>query len=91
MLLRASFFRSELPIGNVLPPIFVAQIAASAKKQTHMRPLTILLLPTHYPSFAFFVNNPNWVRDSYVQFLENQLRKNFNFKGVPIEVYMRAK
>lgn len=48
-------------------------------------------LPTHYPSFAFFVNNPNWVRDSYVQFLENQLRKNFNFKGVPIEVYMRAK
>ncbi|MEQ1747739.1 MAG: ribosome biogenesis GTPase Der, partial [Saprospiraceae bacterium] len=48
-------------------------------------------LPTHYPSFAFFVNNPNWVRESYVLFLENQLRKNFNFTGVPIEVYMRAK
>ncbi len=48
-------------------------------------------LPTHYPSFAFFVNNPNWVRDSYKQFLENQLRQNFNFTGVPIEVYMRAK
>jgi len=48
-------------------------------------------LPTHYPSFAFFVNNPNWVRDSYKLFLENQLRKNFNFTGVPIEVYMRAK
>ncbi len=48
-------------------------------------------LPTHYPSFVFFVNNPNWVRDSYKQFLENQLRKNFNFTGVPIEVYCRAK
>ncbi|MBK6931014.1 MAG: ribosome biogenesis GTPase Der [Saprospirales bacterium] len=48
-------------------------------------------IPTHYPSFAFFVNNPNWVRDSYVQFLENQLRKHYNFTGVPIEVYMRAK
>ncbi|MCK6692501.1 MAG: ribosome biogenesis GTPase Der [Thermoanaerobaculia bacterium] len=48
-------------------------------------------LPTHFPSFAFFVNNPNWVRDSYKQFLENQLRKHFNFTGVPIEVYMRAK
>lgn len=48
-------------------------------------------LPTHYPSFAFFVNNPNWVRDSYKQFLENQLRKHFTFTGVPIEVYMRAK
>jgi GTP-binding protein len=48
-------------------------------------------LPTHYPSFVFFVNNPNWVRDSYKQFLENQLRKNFDFKGVTMEVYIRAK
>ncbi len=48
-------------------------------------------IPTHYPSFAFFVNNPNWVRDSYRLFLENQLRKHYNFTGVPIEVYMRAK
>ncbi len=48
-------------------------------------------LPVHYPSFAFFVNNPNYVRETYKQFLENQLRKNFNFCGVPIEVYIRAK
>jgi GTP-binding protein len=48
-------------------------------------------LPTPYPSFAFFVNNPNWVRDSYVQFLENKLRETYNFTGVPIEVYMRSK
>jgi GTP-binding protein len=48
-------------------------------------------LPTPFPSFAFFVNNPNYVRDSYIQFLENQLRKRFNFKGAPMEVYMRAK
>ncbi len=48
-------------------------------------------LPTPFPSFAFFVNNPNYVRDSYIQFLENQLRKHFNFKGAPIEVYMRSK
>lgn len=48
-------------------------------------------LPTPFPAFAFFVNNPNWVRDSYIQFLENQLRKHFNFTGVPMEVYMRSK
>ncbi|MFN0035560.1 MAG: ribosome biogenesis GTPase Der [Saprospiraceae bacterium] len=48
-------------------------------------------LPTPFPAFAFFVNNPNYVRDSYIQFLENQLRKSFNFKGVTMEVYMRAK
>lgn len=48
-------------------------------------------LPTHYPSFAFFVNNPNWVRDSYKQYLENQLRERYDFCGVPIEIYMRLK
>ena len=48
-------------------------------------------LPTPFPAFAFFVNNPNWVRDTYVQFLENQLRKRYNFSGSPIEIYMRAK
>ncbi len=48
-------------------------------------------LPTPYPSFAFFVNNPNWVRETYVQFLENQLRQHYDFQGVPIELYMRAK
>ncbi len=48
-------------------------------------------LPGYYPSFACFVNNPNWVRDSYKQYLENQLRKHFDFKGVPIELYIRAK
>jgi GTPase len=48
-------------------------------------------LPTPYPSFAFFVNNPNYVRDSYTQFLENQIRAHFNFKGCPMEVYIRAK
>lgn len=48
-------------------------------------------LPTPFPSFAFFVNNPNWVRKDYVFFLENQLRKHYNFTGAPIEVYMRDK
>jgi GTPase len=48
-------------------------------------------LPTHFPSFAFFVNNPNYVRESYVQFLENQIRKHYNFKGAPIEIYIRSK
>ncbi|MCB9315892.1 MAG: ribosome biogenesis GTPase Der [Lewinellaceae bacterium] len=51
----------------------------------------ITQIPTYYPSFAFFVNNPNWVRDSYKQFLENQLRMHYDFTGVPIELYMRSK
>jgi GTP-binding protein len=51
----------------------------------------ITQLPTPFPSFAFFVNNPNYVRDSYKQFLENQLRNHYDFKGVPLEMYIRAK
>jgi GTPase len=51
----------------------------------------ITQLPSHYPMFAYFVNNPNWVRDSYKQFLENKLREQFNFTGVPIELFMREK
>jgi GTP-binding protein len=48
-------------------------------------------LPTPYPAFAFFCNHPKHVRASYRGFLENQLRKHFNFTGVPIKVYMREK
>jgi GTPase len=51
----------------------------------------ITQLHTPFPSFAFFVNNPNYVRDSYKQFLENQLRKNFKFTGAPIELFIRSK
>ena len=48
-------------------------------------------LPTYYPSFAFFCNHPKHVKASYKHFLENQLRKHFNFKGVPIKIYFREK
>tara|TARA_B100001758_G_scaffold239257_1_gene243380 strand:- start:134 stop:1438 length:1305 start_codon:yes stop_codon:yes gene_type:complete len=48
-------------------------------------------LPTYSPTFAFFCNLPQYVRDSYKRYLENQLRKNFNLTGVPIRVYFRKK
>ena len=48
-------------------------------------------LPTYYPAFAFFCNNPKYIKDSYKNYLENQLRKNFVFTGVPISVFFRKK
>lgn len=48
-------------------------------------------LPTYYPAFAFFCNNPKHVKDGYRNYLENQLRKHFNFTGVPIGVFFRKK
>lgn len=48
-------------------------------------------LPTSMPQFAFFANLPQYVKDPYRRFIENKLRENFDFKGVPIDVYFRQK
>jgi GTP-binding protein len=48
-------------------------------------------LPTAYPQFAFFANLPQYVRDPYKRFIENQLREQFDFNGVPVTVYFRKK
>jgi|TARA_B100000795_G_scaffold269873_1_gene260838 GTP-binding protein len=51
----------------------------------------ITQLPTYTPSFAFFCNHPNHVKDSYKRFLENKIRESFNLTGVPINIFMRQK
>ncbi|MBS1918338.1 MAG: ribosome biogenesis GTPase Der [Bacteroidetes bacterium] len=48
-------------------------------------------LPTHVPSFAFFCNFPDDIKQPYKNYLENQLRQHFNFKGVPIRLFFRKK
>jgi GTP-binding protein len=48
-------------------------------------------LPTHVPSFAFFTNFPDDIKMPYKNYLENQLRTNFNFKGVPVRIFFRKK
>lgn len=51
----------------------------------------ITQLPTHAPSFAFYCNLPQYVKDPYKRFLENKIRENWNFTGVPIQIFMRKK
>ena len=48
-------------------------------------------LPTAVPSFAFFCNFPDDIKLPYKNYLENQLRENFNFKGVPVRIFFRKK
>jgi GTPase len=48
-------------------------------------------LPTHVPSFAFFCNFPDDIKTPYKNYLENQLRINFNFSGVPVRLFFRKK
>jgi GTP-binding protein len=51
----------------------------------------ITQLPTYFPAFAFFCNYPKHIKEPYKNFIENQLRKHFNFTGVPIGVFFRKK
>ena len=48
-------------------------------------------LPTRSPSFAFFCNLPQYIRDPYRRFLENKLRTHFDFAGCPVQVFLRQK
>jgi len=48
-------------------------------------------VPTPYPAFAFFCNNPDYVQNNYRQYLENQLRARYNLKGLPISMFFKEK
>lgn len=48
-------------------------------------------LPVKRPAFAFFCNLPQYVKEPYKRYLENRLRENFSFHGVPIDIFFRKK
>lgn len=73
-----------LPIIETTPPPI-----GSRKRYIKFKYVT--QLPTKFPSFAFFCNFPEEVKDSYKRFLENKLREKYNFKGVPIQIHFRKK
>jgi GTP-binding protein len=62
-----------------------------AWKGKYVRIKFITQLPTRTPQFAFFCNLPQYVREPYKRFLENQIRERWDFSGVPLEIYMRKK
>ena len=72
----------QLAIESYPPP---------ALKGKYIRIKYVTQLPTHAPAFAFYCNLPQYVREPYKRYLENQLRKHFDFTGVPIRVFMRKK
>ncbi len=77
-------------LNDVLLPI-IAHTPPPAYKDKYVKIKYITQLPTPYPQFAFFCNLPQYVRDPYKRFLENKLRENFDFTGVPVTIFMRKK
>jgi GTP-binding protein len=51
----------------------------------------LMQLPTYTPSFAFFCNLPQYIKEPYQRYLENRLRENFPLEGVPINIFFRKK
>lgn len=62
-----------------------------AIKGKYIRIKYVTQLPTHNPSFAFYCNLPQYIKDPYKRYLENRLRDNFEFKGVPLQIFFRKK
>ena len=48
-------------------------------------------LPVYTPSFAFFCNFPQYVKEPYKRYIENRMREKFDFTGVPIRIFFRKK
>jgi GTP-binding protein len=72
-----------LPIIETTPPPSI--------KGKYIRIKYVTQLPTFTPSFAFFCNLPQYVKEPYKRFLENKIREHFNFSGTPISIFIRKK
>jgi len=72
-----------LPIMERQPPPMYKAKQVSIKFVTQV--------PTHVPTFAFYCNLPQYIKPSYERFLENRLREEYRFTGVPIRLFFRKK
>lgn len=72
-----------LPITELTPP--------PSYKGKYVKIKYITQIPTMVPSFAFFCNLPQYVKDPYKRFIENKLREMYDLHGVPIRIYFRKK
>ena len=73
----------------ILP--LIEQTPPPATKGKYVKIKFATQLPVAHPVFAFFCNHPQYIREPYKRFIENKLREQFNFTGVPLEIYFRQK
>lgn len=81
---------STSKLNEVMLPI-IENYPPPALKGKHIKIKYITQIQASSPMFAFFCNLPQYIKDPYKRFLENKLRENFNFTGVPIQIFFRQK
>ncbi|MDR0743487.1 MAG: ribosome biogenesis GTPase Der [Tannerella sp.] len=82
---------STAKLNEVMLPL-IENTPPPATKGKYIKIKYITQLPeSNIPSFVFFCNLPQWVKEPYRRFLENKIRENWDFSGTPIQVFMREK
>lgn len=81
---------STARLNEALLPV-VEETPPPAWKGKYVKIKYITQLPTRFPAFAFFCNLPQYVKDPYKRFLENQLRSAFDLTGCPVQIFIRQK
>jgi GTP-binding protein len=82
---------STAKLNEVMLPIIEATPPPSIKGKYIKIKYCMQLPGTYVPSFVFYANLPQYVREPYKRFLENKIREHWNFTGTPINVFIRQK
>jgi GTPase len=69
----------------------VAKYPPPSTKGKYVKIKYVTQLPVYTPSFAFFCNLPQYVKEPYKRYIENRMREKFDFSGVPIRIFFRKK
>lgn len=78
-------------LNDILLPI-IERTPPPAWKGKYIKIKYVTQLPAvSIPSFAFFCNLPQWVKEPYKRFLENKIRENWDFSGTPVNIFIREK
>ena len=86
---RATRISTSKLNDTMLP--FIEQNPPPATKGKYIRIKFCTQLPTKTPTFAFFANLPQYIKEPYKRYIENKLRESFEFTGVPIQIFFRKK
>lgn len=81
---------STSQLNKIMLPIIESSPPPSVKGK-FIKVKFVSMLPTYKPTFVFYCNHPQYVKEQYKRFIENRLREHFNYKGVPVQIFFRKK
>ena len=82
---------STSQVNNVLQEAIAAVPPPAIKGKFVKIKYITMLKESRVPSFVFFCNLPQWIKDPYKRYLENKIRERWDFRGTPINLYFRQK